>query len=698
MNAPPQQPEPRPLTTSVRFLQGVGPARANALAELGLTNIGRLIAHLPFRYEHERAESAINELEPGVMASARGEITATRLAGRGRKQRFEAVLMDETGRLDLVWFGQPYLSTTILPGMRLWVQGKALRRGGMIQIAHPLFEILADDEPEARRERLRPVYPATEHITTRHLERIIADILAEAVAQIDDHFPPQYRRDRELPALADAYRMMHAPESEQEIAEARRRLAYDELFMLQLAVHLKRRHTREVLKAPPLPSTPEIDRRIRARLPFTLTDAQQRVATEIAADLARPTPANRLIQGDVGSGKTAVAAVAMLLAVAAGHQAALMAPTEILAEQHDASLRALLAGSRVKTALLTGSTPPADRDRIRDDIAAGDLDIVIGTHALLTEAVAFKSLAVAVIDEQHRFGVHQRAALRTKSDDPNTSPHVLVMTATPIPRTVAMTLFGDLDLSTIDALPPGRQPVTTRLLRTAQREDADAFLAQRIAQGEQGFIVVPTIEGEAATGVEEVRSRIAHGPLAAARVATLHGRMPRAQREPVMAALREGKLDLLIATTVIEVGVDIPAATVMIIEDADRFGLAQLHQLRGRVGRGEKPATCILIADPKTPDAQQRLEAMVTMSSGFDLAERDFEIRGPGELIGARQSGDMLLQVADLARDLELLKLSRNDAKAWVESSPRLQRPEDAILRRRLFQKYGPSLGLADIG
>ena len=690
--------EGRDLTTSVRYLPGVGPGRFEALSELGLTNIGRLIAHLPFRYEWERAESPIGELQAGVNVSARGQITATRLAGRGRKQRFEAVLMDETGRLDLVWFNQGFLKNTILPGIRLWVQGKPASRGGALQMAHPLYEILDDDEPERRREKLRPIYPASARITSRQIERLIEDVLAEAVGQIDDHFDPAFRQPREMPGLADAYRMMHAPASEQELAEARRRLAYDELFMLQLAVHLKRRHLREHLRAPSLPSSEVIERRIRERLPFQLTGAQQRVVGEIAQDLAHEMPTNRLIQGDVGSGKTAVAAWAMLLTVANGHQAALMAPTEILAEQHYESFSRLLDGSRVRIALLTGAISSGDREQLLADLSGGEIDLLIGTHALLTENVAFRSLALAVIDEQHRFGVHQRAALRAKGGDENSTPHVLVMTATPIPRTVAMTLFGDLDVSTIDELPPGRKPIATRVLPPDRREEAYAFVRERVDRGEQAYVVVPTIEGEQAAGVESVHERLRQGSLAGCRVEAVHGRMPRRERERVMNDFRTGDIHVLVATTVIEVGVDIPNATVMVIEDADRFGLAQLHQLRGRVGRGARSSACVLIAEPRTPDAVERLEAMRTTTDGFELAERDFQIRGPGELIGARQSGEMVLEVADLARDLDLLKLSRSDAAAWVEASPHLDRPQDALLRRRLIKKYGSGLGLADVG
>ena len=698
MNAADPSAGPRPLTAGIQFLPGVGPKRAELLAQLGITNLGRLIAHLPHRYEHERAESAIAQLETGVLASARGHITATRVAGRGSKRRFEAVLIDDTGRLDLVWFNQQFLTHTILPGTRLWVQGKPARRGGMVQMAHPLFEILDEHEPAQRRERLRPIYPATEGLTSRQIENIIDVALDDAVSQIEDHFTPAFGRQRELPLLADAYRMMHRPQSEQDIAEARRRLAYDELFMLQLAVHLKKQHLRTTLRAPALSITLAIDQHIRQRLRLSLTPGQERVVAELRADLARTAPTNRLIQGDVGSGKTFVAIYAMLAAVAAGHQAALMAPTELLAEQHHASITAMLEGSRVRCALLTGSIAPAERTALLDRLARGQIDLLIGTHALLTDTVAFASLAVAVIDEQHRFGVHQRAALRAKGEDAASSPHVLVMTATPIPRTVAMTLFGDLDLSIIDDLPPGRQPITTRHLRTAERADAEAILAEHIARGEQGYVVVPSIEGEHAAGVDDVARRLAAGPLAGRRIATLHGRMNRAQRDAVMSRFRAGAIDVLVATTVIEVGVDVSNATIIVIEDADRFGLAQLHQLRGRVGRGDKPATCLLIADPSTPDALARLEAICSTADGFVLAERDFQIRGPGELIGARQSGDMPLQVADLATDLELLAQAQRDARDWVAASPTLARDTDALLRKRLVKKYGLGLGLADVG
>ncbi|VAX41953.1 ATP-dependent DNA helicase RecG, partial [hydrothermal vent metagenome] len=525
-------------------------------------------------------------------------------------------------------------------------------------------------------------------------------------------------------------------------------LAYDELLLMQLGVFLKRAHLRGSLQAPALTHSPEIDNRIRARFPFALTDAQNRVIAELTADLTKAVPTNRLIQGDVGSGKTVVALYAMLLAVASNHQAALMAPTELLAEQHYASITKALAGSKVRVALLTGSLVGADREVLLDQLARGEIDIIIGTHALLTETVAFHSLAVAIIDEQHRFGVHQRATLRVKGaavvgsiTQPAalSTPHVLVMTATPIPRTMGITLFGDLDISTIDGLPPGRTPVETRVVTPADFAETYAFVRARLDAGEQAFVVVPTIEGndegsilptppnprlqsgdahthdaqnpaptpthgsenQVTTALASVRSLLKEldaGPLAGKHLAALHGRLKRQTREQIMERFRAGRIDCLVATTVIEVGVDVPNATVMVVEHADRFGLAQLHQLRGRVGRGNAQSYCILIGEPSTPDAIERLSVLTQTGDGFVIAEKDLEIRGPGEVFGSRQSGASPLKVADLMADRELLAMARRDARAWIEQSPALAKPEEQTLRRRLFKAYGETLGLGDVG
>ena len=701
------------LTTPLRDVAAIGTSRADALATLGLTNVGRLIAHVPTRHERHEAETNIADIQPGHIVSARGEITATRVAGvrgyaTGRKGRFEAVLIDHTGRLDLVWFNQSYLRDTIMPGHRLRVQGLAKSRGPGLQIANPRFEILDQrDEPPQGDERYRPVYPAGERVSSHEIESAVAAVLEDALPLIDDHLPAPYLDERALPELREAYRMMHAPRDEDAFAQARRRLAYDELLLLQLGLQMKRRHLRHALRAPPLRFSGAIDRHIRERFPFTLTPEQDKVVAEIARDLSASVPTNRLVQGDVGSGKTVVAVYAMLMAVASEHQGALMAPTELLAEQHFASISDMLHGSRVRIELLTGATPAAQRESILARTASGDLDILIGTHALITGSVRFASLAVAIIDEQHRFGVGQRATFRVQAGEDHSTdqrpmtPHVLVMTATPIPRTIAISLLGDLDVSTIDGLPPGRKPITTRLVSPGQRDEVYAWLAQRVAAGEQAYVVVPAIDTGAASNLRDLRevvARLEQRELAGRHVASMHGRLKPATREHIMARFRAGRIDVLVATTVIEVGVDVPNASVMIIEHAERFGLAQLHQLRGRVGRGERPSVCVLIAEPATPESARRLDAIVATTDGFKLAEKDLEIRGPGEVFGTRQSGAAPFKIADLGRDIDLLRLAYRDARAWIEASPTLARPAEATLRRRLLKTHGRHLGLGDVG
>lgn len=696
------------LTTSVYDIPGVREMQAQKLEILSVRNVGQLLTHLPHRHEWLRAQAGLSELQAGVISSAEGEITATKISGFGRKARFQAVLHDGEGRLDLVFFNQSFLHKKINPGTRLRVQGKPTRFGPGLQMANPQWTILEDDEGASERiedDAYRPVYPATEGLPSEQIWAIVKSVLDPAVALLDDHLSDAYREERALPKLSEAYRMMHTPDSEDEVKAARRRLAYDELLMMQLGVHMKRAHLRRTLTAPALPRTPEIDERIRARMPFALTAAQQRVVGEISRDVALTTPTNRLVQGDVGSGKTAVALDAMLLAIAHGHQAALMAPTELLAEQHYLSITEMLKGSSVRVELLTGSLPAGDRASAVAKIAAGEVDLVIGTHALISESVAFHSLALVVIDEQHRFGVEQRAKLRVKGgrDHEGETPHVIVMTATPIPRTIGLTIFGDLDISTIDELPPGRSAVITKKVTRDQRRTVYNWVSEKIKQGDQAFIVVPAIEpgskGEAqVTDLRTLQKELEGGELNDVKVAALHGRLKRDTREHVMHRFRAGKIDALIATTVIEVGVDVPNATMMIIEDADRFGLAQLHQLRGRVGRGEKGGVCVLIGNPKTEDGAARLNAMVQTTSGFVLAEKDLEIRGAGDVFGTRQSGAPPFRVADPMKDMELLQLARRDAADWIAESPTLGREADALARRRMLKAHGQWLGLGDVG
>ncbi len=727
------------LTSPVSAVRGVGARRAEALAELGVRAVGQLIAYLPTRHEKLEAETPIGDLAIGVNAATRGEVTATRVARRG-KARFEAVLIDETGRLDLCWFNATYLHGSIVPGVRLRVQGKVQKFGPGLQMANPKHDILRQDaEPPMREEKLRPVYAASSAISSTQIGQLIESVLPAALPLIADHLSDDFRARHSLPTLAEAYRMMHQPAHDDEVRAGRRRLAFDELLMLQLALALKRSMVRQSTRAPTLPVGPQIDKHIRARLPFKLTAAQDRVVKEITADLARSEPASRLIQGDVGSGKTAVALYAMLAGVANRHQGALMAPTEILAEQHAATIRGMLEGSGVRVALLTGSLCTGERSATLAGLRDGTIDIVIGTHALFSRAVDFKSLGVAVIDEQHRFGVHQRLALRGKGEGVGTMPHVLVMTATPIPRTLAMTVLGDLDVSLIDALPPGRKKIVTRVVDSMARQEVYAFVRTRLDAGERAFIVAPAIDRETAeedsifqaggeksaqggpdrgavgdgsaplsappptgpplpTTVADLLAELTAGPLKGKKLAALHGRLPQPERDAIMARFRAGAIDALVATTVIEVGVDVPEATMMIVEDADRFGLATLHQLRGRVGRGGKAGACVLITSTASPVAAERLGIMAKSNDGFKIAQKDIEIRGFGDVIGVRQSGMPPFVVADLARDLDLLTLARRDAAAWLERSPRLDTPPDKLARARLLKAHGKWLGLADVG
>ena len=697
-----------PLTVNIAEVHGIGPKTALAFRRLGIRCVADLILHLPMRYEHELAEQSIAKaseiVSPHHGSEANiavcGEIATVR-SSRGRHSRTEATLEDDTGTLKITWFNAPWMRGKLHPGATVHAWGKVKRHGDYMEMVNPRWEYANADEPHSPRgEQFRPVYPASEDLSSHVIEQAVLEVLDPTLSQLEDHLHEEYRKQRAFPTLAESYRMVHRPQHKDESAHGRRRLAFDELLMMQLAVFIKRRHRRESLIAPSLKHNAAIDAHITARFPFTLTNSQQAVISEIACDLSQTVPMNRLLQGDVGSGKTVVALYAMLMAVAAKHQAAMMAPTELLAEQHFQSISQMLSGSKVTIEVLTGSLTEAERKNILKRLADGEIDILIGTHALLTESVRFKSLAVAVIDEQHRFGVHQRAILRVKSDDVSSTPHMLAMTATPIPRTMSLTLFGDLDISSIRGLPPGRKPVITKLVTQSKADEVYKYLAKRIEDGEQAYIVVPAVE-QSQRELKDVQSHLewlSQGHLKGKRLAQLHGRVDRKTREQIMQDFRAGDIDVLVATTVIEVGVDVPNASVMIVEHADNFGLAQLHQMRGRIGRGSKKSLCVLIADPKTDDAKARLEAIVSTDDGFAIAEMDLQIRGPGELFGAKQSGLAPFRVAQLPHDIELLRLARSDAKQWIEEFPSLKTHRDDLLKKRLLKAYGEALGIGDVG
>lgn len=667
------------------------------LERLGIRTVGDLLEHLPRRYEQvgQVRPIALLDRDGGHLQRVRGRVA---VAGGHRPRRglhiTRVAVQDGTGTLWAVFFNQPYLAERFRPGMEVALTGKVDFRYGRLQMQNPQYELEPAGGDQA--DRFLPVYPATAGLSQQALRGLVRQALDLGLAAVDEFLPAALLERLDLPQRARALEQIHFPTDNEALAAARRRLAFEELFLLQTALTVIRRRYVEDARGIEHRPDPQALSRFYEGLPFQLTRAQRRVVADVLSDMAAPRPMHRLVQGDVGSGKTVVAAAAIFNAVCSGYQAAMMAPTEILAEQHADNLHSLLGGLGVRVALLTGRLAARQRELLLDRLAAGEVDVVVGTHAVLDEQVVFRQLSLAVTDEQHRFGVRQRAMLAAKG----VSPDVLVMTATPIPRTLTLTLYGDLDVSVIDELPPGRRPVRTRWLRPSQRGRAYRFLADQAAEGRQGYVVCPLVEESEDGGARAAVDL--HGRLAKAmphlRIGLLHGRMAGPEKQEVMRAFRDGEISVLVATSVIEVGVDVPNATVMLIEDADRFGLAQLHQLRGRVGRGAAASYCLLIAEPRTAEAEQRLRAMERTGDGFEIAEQDLKLRGPGEIFGTRQHGLPDLRVADPIRDLKLLELARKEARRVVEADPGLRRPEHAALRRRLIRAYADQIRLAMTG
>ena len=682
------------LGTEVCYIKGVGPAWARKLAELGIETVEDLLLHFPFRFDLRRQAQPIASLA-GAEASATvaGEVAAIKDTRFGRKPFFQVELQDDTGSVLVKWFGGGYLRDKISGGMQLAVSGKTSIYRKRLQFINPQFQIVFDPAgTNLDRDELMPVYPAGRQLTSRMIGSVIKRVLGETERLIPRWFDAEYLERRGMMSRPAAVAAMHEPEEKSHWARGRRRIAYDECLIMQLGIALMR--MRQVSRpAHALANSELIDRRIRARYPFELTGAQDRAIADITADMARDRPMNRLLQGDVGSGKTVVALYAALLAVARGKQAAIMAPTEILATQHYNKVRDYLAGSRVRIALLVGRQKPAQRREILDSLAGGQIGIVVGTHALISEGVKFSDLALVIVDEQHRFGVTQRTTIRGKGF----APHYLVMTATPIPRTLAMTVFGDLDVSVIDALPPGRGKTTTLCLPHGKMPEVFDHVRAELDAGRQAYFIYPLVNPSPElelTAAEDAYHELADGPLKDYKLALIHGQMKPADKNGAMADFREGKVRVLVASVVVEVGLDVPAASVMVITHAERFGLAQLHQLRGRVGRSSSDAVCILVASPKTPGAKQRLKVLVDTNDGFKVAEEDLRIRGPGEIFGTRQHGLPELKVADLIEDFELLRLARRDAFAIVDEDPGLNAPHHQQLRRAVIKAYAGKLNL----
>ncbi|NOX20006.1 MAG: ATP-dependent DNA helicase RecG [Nitrospirae bacterium] len=673
----------RPLHEySVQYVKGIGPQRAKLLARLGIKTVYDALYYLPIRYEDRRVQKKIAELRYDTFQSVFGKVVSAELieTPRGKMKIFELVVSDGTGVVTAKWFNQPYMKRMFKKGDEVFLSGVVKRNrywGVGFEIVNPDYEIASEDNDieNIHSHRIVPVYRCTAGLTARSMRKIMYQIIQFALPEIKDYMPEEIIKRHRLPALYEAIQNVHFPDGDiplDDLNERRsiyhRRLAFDELFLLQCGLAVMKKGVQQA-RGIQFKTEGQLWDAVLKRLSFELTGAQKRVIEEIYSDMEKPVPMNRLIQGDVGSGKTIVALSAMLKAVEAGYQAALMAPTEILAEQHYYNIKNLLDGTDVSIELLTGSK----RDRRTDEIASGKVDIVIGTHALIQEAVEFKALGLVVIDEQHRFGVMQRAMLRRKGFNPD----VLVMTATPIPRTLSLTLYGDLDYSVIDELPPDRRPVITKVYRHDQKALLIKFLKGELKKGRQAYVVFPLIEESeklslkaAVTGRDELQLLLPEF-----RVGLIHGRMKQQEKEQIMRDFKTGKIDVLVSTTVIEVGVDVPNATVMVVFHAERFGLSQLHQLRGRVGRGKHQSYCMLLAENRlTEEARKRLYCMAKYTDGFRIAEEDFKIRGPGELFGTRQSGMPDLRVSDLLRDAKVLSAAREDAFRLIEKDPELRK------------------------
>ena len=692
------------IDAPITVIRGISSNLATKFNKLGVKTVRDLLYFFPHRHLDYSQRKSISQLTEGEEETIIANVWQAQEVRLGGRRSTEAIVGDETGNVRVVWFNNPYLAKKLLTNTQVVISGRVSLFSGRYVFESPEWELV-----EARElihtGRLVPLYPLTQGLRPRQVRKLMKEVVDQWAWQVEDFLPPELKKQCNLLELPQAISQAHYPEDESVKDRARVRLAFDELFLLQLGVLSKKRDWQEGQPGSPFSAKITVLDTFLKSLPFELTAAQQKVLKELLADLQKSQPMSRLLQGEVGSGKTVVATAALLMAAANGYQGAFMAPTEILAEQHFATICQLL--SRVghqegeedylhsysgllplplTVALLIGDITQSRKQELQQRILDGDIDIVIGTHALIQKGVEFCRLGLAVVDEQHRFGVTQRSALRQKGF----SPHVLVMTATPIPRTLALTLYGDLDLSVIDQLPPGRQVVKTKWLKPGQRDSAYAFIHRQVASGRQTFIICPLIEEseaiQARAAIAEYE-RLSQEVFPNLRLGLLHGRMPAAEKDKVMRCFRSGELDILVSTPVVEVGIDVPNATVMLIEGADRFGLSQLHQFRGRVGRGAEQSYCMLLAQNPSEVARQRLDIIEKIQDGFELAEEDLRLRGPGEFFGTRQSGLPDLRMAKLS-DVGLLELARSEAIKLFQVDPGLDRPEHHLLVKELARVW----------
>jgi ATP-dependent DNA helicase RecG len=698
------------LQTSLQYLKGVGPRRAADLQRVGLHTVEDLLYRFPIRYEDRGTFQAIASLRPATAASVVGEIVScgVRPTRRPRFKIFEMLVRDRTGALRAVFFNQPFLNDIFHPRQRVILYGKLELTSHGLQMQNPQYEILKSDEPGDERHpteaqdddtlhtgRIVPIYEKTGTLTTKMQRVLVHHALAQMPATIPDPLPEGLRTRQQLADRRAALVDVHFPPAGSNIdalnqfrSPAHRRLIFEEFFLFQLGLVLRRQRSDAERKPRTVVITDATREAARRVLPFKLTGDQYKVLGEIVRDMQRPQPMNRLLQGDVGSGKTIVALMAALVAMENGFQVVFMAPTEILAEQHFITIRRLLESSRFRMTLLTGATPAKKRREIQAELAGGSLHLAVGTHALVEDPVGFRELGLVIIDEQHRFGVMQRAALRAKGMHPD----VLVMTATPIPRTLALTTYGDLDVSVMRDMPPGRHPIKTIAKPESRRDEIYGFIRQQLDAGRQAYVIYPLVEESAKVDLRaatEMADHLAQDVFPAYRVALLHGRLKQDEKERVMHAFARGEVHILVSTTVVEVGVDVPNASVMLVEHAERFGLSQLHQLRGRVGRGPHQSFCMLLYQaPLTEQGRERLKALTETTDGFVIAERDLALRGPGDFFGTRQSGMPTLRVGDLLRDHELMEEARREAVATLDDA---QHEESllAFVRSSWEQRFG---------
>jgi ATP-dependent DNA helicase RecG len=680
-------------STSIQYLKGIGPKRAASFAARGVRTIEDLLYYFPRRYEDRTNFASISELQEGQIYTLKAQVLAGGQRNSWRRRAFsitEAMFGDDTGKISCVWFNQPYLKEYLKVGAFFILYGKVERYNGKLQMNNPEFELIDRFEDDSlSMGRIVPVYTLPGGFSQRSIRSLIKKTMDEFLPKINDALPFDLRSRNNLLNLAQSLLNIHFPQDHSLQQQAYSRLSFEEFFIFQLPLVLRKLSRKEKMGIQHTVNGKFIDD-FTSRLPFMLTPAQQKVLAEIKTDMASSQAMQRLLQGDVGSGKTVVATIACLIAIQSGHQAAFMAPTEILARQHFEKIVLQLDkidfnGRKLRVALLTGQDK--DKEKIYGDIKNGKIDLILGTHALLQEELSFKSLSFIVIDEQHKFGVGQRALLPKKGNNPD----VLIMTATPIPRTLAITLYGDLDISVINQLPSGRIPIKTLQFNQEDRQKGYELVTEELSRGRQAYIIYPVIEESYAldiAGAKKMFAELKTGEFKNFRLGLIHGKLKSKEQEEVMLKFKNGELDLLVSTTILEVGIDIPNATCMIIASAQRFGLSQLHQLRGRIGRGKLQSFCILISDSQSQEAKARLQAMVASNDGFYISEEDLRIRGPGEFFGNRQHGLAELRIANPLTQMHLLKIAREEAIGLLKQDARLEERSHQVLKAKLLQRF----------